>query len=489
MTDQQRTDSIGSYGCHCISTPSLDMLADQGVLFENCYVNNPICTPSRASIFTGKEVPGHGVYKLHDNLPQDEVLFPKLLQKQGYDTALFGKLHTSGRITEAQKRHPHDGFDVYEWCMDPGLHLDSPLNAYAAWLKENHPSFFLRLLSETRNLHNFPQEVCFTRWAVDRTVSFIDSRDDQKPFFCCLSLFDPHDPYYDHPIEAQELVYKDKVPFPDDAMQKSGSIPKGLLREIEKSDFTNSSRQEIQNDRLGYYASVAFLDKELGRVLNILDKKGLNKNTIVIFISDHGDMLGDKRLFQKGAYFYDACTKVPLIIRYPKVLQKGQKIKSLVQPHDVAATLLCASGYCKSELDHLMPASIDLISAIHKKQNMGLSDIQTRSQAVCVYRNTGYGPGGRYFDPPLNASMITNGRYKLNLYHSSLDILIKPEGELYDLECDPKETCNIWDNVSYADTKLTLINQLINWMVQNDVSYCGTRGGESVTQMADYKHL
>ena len=93
MTDQQRYDSLGCYGAHWVQTPNLDRLAEEGVLFENCYVNNTICTPSRASLLTGKHLPGHGVYKLHDILPKDEILFTKRLQQAGYRTALFGKLH------------------------------------------------------------------------------------------------------------------------------------------------------------------------------------------------------------------------------------------------------------------------------------------------------------------------------------------------------------------------------------------------------------
>ena len=99
MTDQQRYDSLGCYGADWVQTPNLDRLAREGVLFENCYANNPLCTPSRASMFTGKSIPGHGVYKVHDLLPDDEVPFTKRLQEVGYNTALFGKYHLSGQST------------------------------------------------------------------------------------------------------------------------------------------------------------------------------------------------------------------------------------------------------------------------------------------------------------------------------------------------------------------------------------------------------
>ena len=167
MTDQQRFDSLSCYGCEIIQTPNLDKLARSGILFERCYVNNPVCTPSRASILTGKPLAGHGVFQLHDNLPEDEVLFPLRLGDRGYQTALVGKLHVSGRMTEAEERHPNDGFEVYEWCIDPTIHMDSPFNAYTSWLRRNHPDFWARLQEEGRGTRHFPEEVHFNRWAAD----------------------------------------------------------------------------------------------------------------------------------------------------------------------------------------------------------------------------------------------------------------------------------------------------------------------------------
>jgi arylsulfatase A-like enzyme len=104
MSDQQRWDSLGCTGAPWVSTPHLDTLAAQGVLFSNCYANNPICTPARASLMTGLELPGHGVYQLHDILDPRVVLFPQRLRERGYHTALYGKLHVSGRIEEAVRR-------------------------------------------------------------------------------------------------------------------------------------------------------------------------------------------------------------------------------------------------------------------------------------------------------------------------------------------------------------------------------------------------
>jgi len=118
MTDQQRFDSLPCYGAQAIKTPNFARITQQGVVFDDCYVNATICTPSRASLLTGKSVMGHGVDRLYDILPQAEVLFPKRLQQAGYQTALVGKLHVSSLHFEANHRNKNDGFDLYEWCED-----------------------------------------------------------------------------------------------------------------------------------------------------------------------------------------------------------------------------------------------------------------------------------------------------------------------------------------------------------------------------------
>ena len=128
----------------------------------------------------------------------------------------------------------------------------------------------------------------------------------------------------------------------------------------------NYSPEQIQKMREGYYASIAFIDREVGRVLEVLEKEGLKEDTIVIFGSDHGDMIGDHELLAKGAFFYDACTKVPLIIRYPEKVESGKRVKDLVQLHDIAGTILSQAGFAQEELEDFMPDSMDLISLIKK---------------------------------------------------------------------------------------------------------------------------
>lgn len=187
MTDQQRYDSLGCYGFKGIDTPNLDKLAREGVLFENCYVNNPICTPSRASVFTGKQLPGHGVYRLKDILPEDEIMFTKRLNDTGYQTALIGKLHVSAVRYELDNRNKNDGFDIYDWCHEPALFIDGKYNSYGKWLKKKHPDFYEKLKKYGRKINNVPSDVHATKWTADRTIEHIKNREKDKPF----CFFDP----------------------------------------------------------------------------------------------------------------------------------------------------------------------------------------------------------------------------------------------------------------------------------------------------------
>lgn len=447
QTDQQRFDSLGCYGANFAHTPRLDGLARQGVRFDRCYVNNPICTPSRASMMTGLELPQHGVHRLYDCLPTKHHLFPEHLRNAGYRTGLFGKLHVSDYKHEAVERHPHDGFDVYEWCHEPGLALESPFNGYTRYLKEHHPDFFDRLQREGRDARDIPPQCHMSYWAAEATIDFMASTPENQPFFAMMSLFDPHNPYDDFPLGWDRLIDSARIPDPVGLDVVQGERPKAIERESEASHlgaFAGYDPAAIRAMRHGYHTSVAFLDHQIGRVLDALDRMGLSENTLVIFTSDHGDMLGDRRLLVKGAFFYDACTRVPLIMRWPGMLAPGQVEPGLVQLHDLAATILTAAGLGEVA-DANMPGALDLAAVA--------SGSPARDVAMCHYFASGVDVSGRYFDPPIYASMARDERYKLNLYwHDSAP----PTGQLFDMQCDPQELHDRFDDPAFTEVRRRL---------------------------------
>ncbi|GMV99441.1 MAG: arylsulfatase [Candidatus Hydrogenedentota bacterium] len=459
MTDQQRFDSLGCYGVPFANTPNLDHMAAQGVVYQNCYVNNPICTPSRASLFTGKHLPQHGVLRLHDNLSHSETLFPARLKERGYTTALFGKLHVSAMDTEVNTRHPKDGFDVYEPCLEGCMRMDAPYQAYARWLEQKDPDFYARLKSEGRKLLHPPRQYHMTHWAAERTVDYLTQRAAQpnQPFFCMMSIFEPHNPYEHYPLEMAALVKDAAIPDPVTAGLKDE--PSGIQRERTHSylgDIGTMSPGVIRKMRHGYHASVAYADLEFGRVLTTLQETGMAENTLVIFTSDHGDMLGDHQLLVKGAYFFDPNVRVPLILRWPNAIPSARRIEPLVQLHDLAATILSAAGVESSELVSVMPDAYNLLP-------LATGEVRSvRDHAVCCYRNSGIQCGGEYWSPPINATMLRSTRYKLNVWHDSTN-----QGELYDMTQDPMELDNLWHDETARTVRDSLTLSLSQWLAEH----------------------
>jgi arylsulfatase A-like enzyme len=471
MTDQQRFDSLGCYGSAAVSTPSLDRLAAQGARFTNCYANNPICTPSRASIFTGKPIVGHGVYRLHDDLPRSEVPFPFRLREAGYRTALFGKLHLSSRVLEQEHRHRYDGFDVYEEAKAPYL-PPSRLNAYLPWLESRHPAVYAELQEKKRTFGHFPEEAHQSRWVSSRAIDFLSAHDRTRPFFCYASFFDPHDPYNDYPKSAESRVDTTRlaspVPEPDDWTR----MPHGLRREHEHGYLgacAEFDAEQIRRMRIGYLASVAFIDNEVGRILAALDRLGYADDTLVIFTSDHGDMLGDHGLLAKGAFFYEPCVKVPLIVRYPGTVDGGTVDERIVQGSDLAATILSAAGVPTATLSATMPDSHDLLAGVAE----GRPGEDDRA-AICLYRGSGICDTQRYFDPPINAGMYRLGAYKLNLYFSDET---PPAGQLFDVASDPNELHDLWDDPGHSTLRGELARRFTSELAAMDMQYNASRGG------------
>ena len=463
LTDQQRWDSLGCCGIGGVHTPNLDRLASEGTRYDQCYVNNPICTPSRASLWTGKHLPGHGVYRLHDVLPQDEILFPHHLREAGYDTALFGKLHVAGHMWEMQYRHRFDGFNTYEWAPDPNGYRGCD-TAYFRWLAVHHPDIRQRWKRDGNRIGHVRAESHFTTWAAERTIDYLHRmQGTHQPFFCCMSVFDPHSPYTNYPKEYADYLDIDALPEPFAVDESFDHRPIAHWRERSRRSFP--STDTLRESRIGYHAAITLIDEQVGRVLQTLDDTDFADNTIVIFASDHGDMLGDHGLTVKGAYMYDACTRVPMIIRVPGE-PGGQTINTPCQLHDIAATALTVAG---CEQPDLMPNACDLLN---------FNALQQRGHAVCMHRNSSTTRGG-YHNPELHITMWRENRYKLSIYHAPQPGPDDCPGELFDLETDPDEMNNLWFDADIQDTRDQLIHKLTAFLVQQDAQG-RARGSEAL---------
>src|SRR6266542_3142884 len=370
-TDQQRYDCVGANGNPLITTPNLDRLATAGARFEQCYIQNPVCMPSRASLLTGRYCQNHGVRKNGAPLDPDQPNMAKALLAAGYHTASIGKIHLIphfGRDYEQPHPSREYGFKTMINSDEPGCYRD----AYIRWVEREHPEHLDavrapvpvppgyempeqykayppapaggRGLLDGRRL-DAPAEVSHSAWVATESIRFLRERaagaaSGEEPFFLHAGIYAPHPPLF--------------APEPYDTMYDPATLPLPLRREGELEDkpshFRGGARRNLevtdaewQRAKAFYYGMVSLADAQIGRILAALDELGLAENTIVVFTSDHGEALGDHYQTGKGPTNYDSIVRVPLIVRGPGV-PAGRRVAGLVEHVDVAPTLLEAAG-------------------------------------------------------------------------------------------------------------------------------------------------
>jgi len=461
-TDQQRYDALGCYGNPHIQTPAIDGLARDGVLFEQCYVQNPVCAPSRASLLTGQYPRTHGLWGNGVALPGHQPLFSKALADGGYDCGMIGKMHLASCFGGRTEPRHDDGFRVYEWAHDP-THA-SPENAYHQWLATEHPEHFARAKAGGgRQRHQpaiydiLPTEAHYTHWASERALAFLrEERDIAKPFFLWVNFFDPHHPF----VAPQEYLDRyDPATLPDPVGAPGELATKPPIQAQASAEsyaghargFRDHDLAEIKQTIAAYYAMISLVDDETARILAALNALGLGEDTLVVFTSDHGEMLGDHELLLKGPMLYEPAVRVPLILRWLGHLPAGTRREQLTQWIDLAPTFLGVAGLPP------LPANqgLDLLPLAR-----GDTDAQTRGWALCEYRNSGHP-----YDPPVHLTMLRHRDHKLIVQHGPPATDRPRTGEFYNLAADPHELRNLWDDPTAAETRIALERLLLDVMV------------------------
>ena len=473
MTDQQRADSLGCNGNKSISTPHLDRLAAEGVCFDRAYCTNPICTPSRASLMTGHHLPRHGVDQINSALADHHIMFPQRLRELGYRTGLVGKLHAQGGAIEHRQRHPNDGFDVYEMYYGGGAMMASPLNAYAPWVKARRPDVFERLTEHEKHAGAIPRDVHMNTWATHRCEAFLDdaSRSMNQPFFLMVSVFDPHNPYNDHPESSEARVRPELLPPLIPPPADRTSWPDEIRREAADNyfgDFRDFTQAQMLAMRVGYHAEVAMIDDMVGQIINQLESRGLLEETLIVFCSDHGDQLGDHGLMVKGGVPYEANIRVPALIRFPAVQGRqpgpvrGRHVVHPIQLNDLTALMLSAAGMDADEITSILPDAIDPTPALIDHS------AARRRVAINAYRNTGFARGHVMFDPPIHLTVATDGQNKLAIYHgppTPSGIPAIHVAQQYDLIHDPDELVDVYGCASHHQAAQRLHQALDEFLV------------------------
>ncbi len=437
-TDQQRWDTLHTLGNPHINTPSLDRLAAGGMAFSHAFCQSPICTPSRASFLTGMYPSRvHGCMNGNDYWDEAAPLVTKRLADTGYTCGLAGKLHLAGAKGRIEPRPVDDGYHVFHWSHDPE-DLWPQGHAYADWLRaQGHH------LSEMRqHPTHIPPELHQTTWCTDKAIEFIRSNYANQPWLMSVNIFDPHAPF-DPPQPYLDRYDPAQMPAP--RFRDTDLTAQAALNAI---DFQTPVRRPEEFDAPGkiaaYYAMIELIDDNMGRLLDVLERTHQRENTIVIFMSDHGEMLGDHGLLLKGCRFYEGLVRVPLIISWPERFQSGVISEALVELTDIAPTLLQIAGLPVPEEMQgrsLLPILTGAAQPHHH-----------RDFVRCEYYRALNPLAQKHFVGSY-ATMIRDRRHKLVVYHGH------DQGELFDLEQDPDEFNNLWDDPAYSNVRFQLLKR------------------------------
>ena len=473
-TDQQRWDTIHSLGNPYIHTPNIDRLIREGVAFTRAYTQCPVCTPSRSCFLTGRYPrTTKAIFNGNEFYSKDEHLVTRLLADEGYTCGLSGKLHLTSAQGKRETR-TDDGYTYFQWSEHPNDDWPGGENDYQNWLKSKGQKWAdiyggeytsMATWPPTKN-PNFtgktvgvPAEYHQTTWVVEKAIEFIEqNKDSGRPWLISLNPYDPHPPL-DPPQAYKDRLKIEDMPLP---WWKDGELdnkPPHQQKDFyqggqdgQAEPFPTLSDDEKREHWRDYYAEIELVDDQFGRLLDYLDETGLRENTLVIFMSDHGEMNGDHGLYWKGAYFYEALVHVPLIFSMPTRLKKGLISDALVELVDIAPTLMELAG---EEVPYYMQGK-SLLPIL-----TGEADPHHHKDSV--YSEFYHCLKGTHED--IYATMYYDGRYKLVNYHG------KEFGELYDHETDPHEHENRFDDPAYREIRDELIRKNFDAAVMKNMDF------------------
>lgn len=460
-TDQQRYDTLGCYGNKFVNTPTLDKLASEAAVFDTAISQSPVCTPSRGCFLTGRYPNTCRTRQNGADIPDTEKLVSKMFHDNGWYCGLSGKLHIracnpKSGCTVCESRID-DGYDEFYWSHDTAP-IWGTNNQYYAWLKEKFGKTYETTPTKESKWVSFgmPVEQHQTYWCAQKAIDFIKANKERNWFFS-VNIYDPHHPF-DPPKELLDryMTHLDDLPLPSyiSGEEKTKTIwqmqdNSGAYNHHSGHPFSEMTETDHRMQKAAYYAMCDMIDMQVGRMLDALRESGQYDDTIVIFHSDHGEMLGDHGVYLKGPFFYECCIKVPLIISWPGHI-KSHRYSQIVELMDLPETLLELCGldtYEGMQGKSLVPLFNDPNATLHKN---AYSDYMN---AMPWHKN-----------PVANASMIRTEKWKMVVSHAQ-----NGEGELYDLENDPTENRNLFYDNGSKDIKLDLYAQLLDrWSLQVD---------------------
>jgi arylsulfatase A-like enzyme len=445
MADQMRADHLGVAGHPIVRTPYLDQLASQGTRMTNAFAPSPSCVPSRQSLLTGMLPRNHGARIGGMPIRAGVLTIADRLKARGYLTGVFGKMH----FTKDEGWHGFDDVrvsmegaarpkgDYRKWWLGRGL----------PWTNFEEVSEFGRVGVNPLKVEDFP-----TSWLTDRFLMWLEgwaTDEARRPFCVWLSYFAPHHPAA--PPEPYASLYDPDdmhaIQGPRDVAQAGGRRRLGQTRRhrdwYKRENFGRMSAEDARLYRASYGGLVTLLDSQIGRVLRALQRLDLERQTIVVFVSDHGDFAGEHQAVTKGPFLYDSLLNVPLIVRFPGRVAGGLELAQLVSLVDLMPTLMELTG---SDV----PEDLDgnSFAALLRGEDQVWGD--------AVFAEYGIPVNNWSVDSMIRTSdwkLVENGKY-LGEDQAS---------ELYDLTADALELDNLAGRPEFSGVEADLRARLRRW--------------------------
>ena len=472
FSDQQRQDTLACYGADWMNVPNLNALADESFVFDNAYVAQPVCTPARATIMTGlyPHTAGPIVNQIH--LDESVPVISEMLSDDYYK-GYMGKWHLGNDLVA---QHGFDEWvsaeDSHRFAKPEQRYLVSSYNKYLVeqGYKPDRVRNGVEVFSSDAH-YDLPEEHQMASFLGDQAAEFIEANSD-RPFALYVSTFEPHSPYHGPFMDMYDPA---TLPVGPGFLQKPESA--SLVNRVRANYFLQfmldgvdqtaddymmryaASREDVSTElgwrtlRAHYMANITLVDRMVGKITSALERAGVADNTIVVFTSEHGDMMGDHGMLEKRSFFEEA-SRVPLLMRVPWLSQESTRLPGSVGHIDLVPTLLDLSG-------HAVPGNLQgksLQPVMAGESDLGDNDVFIQWNGTSNEipdRFLGSADINRMLALPWR-SVVTPDRWKLNLCAGD-------QCELYDLNSDPHEMNNLFNDPAHQDRVRDMAARIRNW--------------------------
>jgi choline-sulfatase len=417
MADEHEPSISNPYGDGLVRTPNLQRLADEGATFDNAYCNSPLCVTSRSSFMTGQHLYRTGCWDNSKPLGSEIPTWAHRLNAVGYETCLAGKMHFIGP-------DQHHGFTRR---IMPDIHGASGISTSLPNWETGVPASGVimrnRLMKQPGPGHY--KHLDYDEEVVSRVTRYLaEPERKEKPWLLCAAIFAPHFPFIANPDAYYHYLNKVELPkIPEGHLDSQHPQSKNLRKFFDCDDIPD---EQSRKARAAYYALVEFADEQVGTMLDSLAFNGLDEDTIVIYVSDHGEMLGRHGLWYKCS-FYDPSVKIPLIVKWPGTVNPGTRHQTVTSLLDVVSTMLDIT-----EADDAFTDGTSLLPLLTGAQK---PDVEPVGTVFAEYEGHGVTTVGR---------MVRRDQYKLNFHYQQ-------RSELFNLQADPDEMNDLIDDPHYAE--------------------------------------